>query len=301
MSQNVNPYRQFTHGAVAGSTACLASHPFELLKSRLQVQGELQQKGSYQQHYTGIKSIVKDVKKIVKVDGYRGLYKGILSAMPYQVLLNGTRLGIDSSLKGSYNPKEQPFLRAGVAAGSGAIGAYLGNPLYVIKTQLQITSSLKVGYQHDMNKINYRKILISELNPLSRSSRAAIVRVSVGSTTQLCCFDGLKVFFENHYEKMGKLEDIKLDKRKYLGYISLPASLLIVFPLVTFMAPFDVIYTRICNMPEGRYSGVIDVGVRTWKKEGLNGFYKGAAVTGVRIGLQSAISMFMMDLLTKYF
>lgn len=235
------------------------------------------------------------------MDGYRGLYKGLLSAMPYQVLLNGTRLGIDSSLKGTYDAKTQPFLRAAIAASSGAIGAYLGNPLYVIKTQLQIESSLKVGYQHDVKNINYTKILFSELNPLSRSSRAAIARVSVGSTTQLCCFDGLKVIFENYYEKTGKLEEIKKDKRRYLGCVSLPASMLIVFPLVTFMAPFDVIYTRICNMPEGRYSGVLDVGRRTWRKEGIHGFYKGAAVTGVRIGLQSSISMFMMDLLCRYF
>ena len=194
---DVNLYRQFSHGAIAGSTACLASHPFELLKSRLQVQGELQQKGTYKQHYTGIKSIFRDVKTIVRVDGFRGLYKGILSAMPYQVLLNGTRLGIDSSLKGTYDPKTQPLLRAGIAAGSGAVGAWLGNPLYVIKTQLQITSNLKnVGYQHDVRKnVSFKKI-INELNPASRSSRAAIVRVSVGSTTQLCCFDGFKIWIE---------------------------------------------------------------------------------------------------------
>lgn len=123
----------------------------------------------------------------------------------------------------------------------------------------------------------------------------------MGSTTQLCCFDGFKIFFENYYDKIGKLEEIKKDKRKYLGLVSLPASMLIVFPLVTLMAPFDVIYTRICNMPEGRYSGVLDVGMRTWRKEGIQGFYKGAAVTGVRIGLQSAISMFMMDFLSRYF
>ena len=34
--------------------------------------------------------------------------------------------------------------------------------------------------------------------------------------------------------------------------------------------------------------------------EGVRGFYKGAVVVGTRIGLQSAISMFMMDFLTKF-
>ena len=93
----------FLNGSIAGSTAVLASHPFELLKARLQVQGELQQSGSYQKHYTCLRSIAKDIHTIVRVDGLRGLYKGLLSAMPYQILLNGTRLGIDSSLKPYYS------------------------------------------------------------------------------------------------------------------------------------------------------------------------------------------------------
>merc|ERR1712117_463563 len=93
MSENVNIGRQFIHGAVAGSTACLASHPFELLKSRLQVQGELQQKGTYKQHYTGIKSIFRDVKTIVRVDGYRGLYKGILSAIALSSFIEWNTFG----------------------------------------------------------------------------------------------------------------------------------------------------------------------------------------------------------------
>merc|ERR1712226_1093669 len=114
----------------------------------------------YKQHYTGIKSIFNDVKTIIKVDGLRGLYKGLVSAMPYQILLNGTRLGIDSSLKPYYDPKEQPVLRAAIAGGVGAVGAWLGNPLYVIKTQLQIKSNISsVGYQHQNTKLNFKKAL----------------------------------------------------------------------------------------------------------------------------------------------
>ena len=54
-------------------------------------------------------------------------------------------------------------------------------------------------------------------------------------------------------------------------------------------------------MPKGRYNGILDVGLWTLKKEGIQGFYKGAAVTGIRLGLHSAISMFMMDFMGQYF
>lgn len=156
-----------------------------------------------------------------------------------------------------------------------------------------------MGHQHANSKIT-RALILRGLDPRQSSVKAAITRVLIGSTVQLCSFDYIKVAIEDHYEKGGRLDEIKCTSSSSLLYVSLPACILIVFPLVTFMTPFDTIYTRVCNQPAGKYGGISDAWKRTMAAEGVRGFYKGAVVVGTRIGLQSAISMFMMDLLTKF-
>jgi len=80
----------FIAGGIAACGAVTASHPFETIKIRLQLQGELQSKDVAVKKYKGV---LHGVSVVAKNEGVRGLYRGIGCAYVYQILLNGCRLG----------------------------------------------------------------------------------------------------------------------------------------------------------------------------------------------------------------
>jgi len=283
--------QQVLRGSLSGTVAVCASHPIELVKARLQVQGEFKTKGSYTEHYRGVFSIFTDLKTVYRADGFGGLYKGIVSGVAYQCILNGSRLGLDAFLKQYYDPKEQPLLRLGIAAGAGGLANYMANPFYVIKTQLQISSNLDVGYQHKRPRLTAAMFFKSYL-PSNPVVKAGFIRTSVGSSVQLCSFDIIKHQISRRRPSNSTHSDLLT--------VSLPASIITVIPLVTLFAPFDLLYTRVCNQPEAQRQAVSTVIRKTWEAERLAGFYKGAVAVGVRLGMQSTICLFMMDFFIKY-
>ena len=101
----------------------------EVVKTRLQLQGELTKvKGPYG---NALASFIK----IYQNEGLPGLQKGLLPAYGYQILLNGTRLGMYEPLK----DKLINIMPTGVAmvssgAISGLLGALFASPLFLVKT-----------------------------------------------------------------------------------------------------------------------------------------------------------------------
>ena len=89
-------YSAFVAGGIAASGAVTCSHPFETVKIRLQLQGELQAKDVAVKKYRGV---FYGVRVIIQNEGVRGIYRGIGGAYIYQTLLNGCRLGFYEPLK----------------------------------------------------------------------------------------------------------------------------------------------------------------------------------------------------------
>ena len=89
---------EFILGGLAASSACLISNPFEVVKTRMQMQGELQPK-------TGAGTSVSMVSErpysnafsaayqIAKHEGVSALQKGLIPAVAFQFVMNGLRLG----------------------------------------------------------------------------------------------------------------------------------------------------------------------------------------------------------------
>jgi len=69
-------------------------HPIELVKTRMQLQGELTQ--TYKKTYS---KNLASAKLIIKTDGFSGLYGGLRAGLSYQIVMNGTRLTIFDQLK----------------------------------------------------------------------------------------------------------------------------------------------------------------------------------------------------------
>ncbi len=73
---------RFLIAASATAGACIFSNPGEVLKTRIQLQGELMAKREGSRAYNGTWDAIV---KTVKYDGVRGLQKGLATGMAYQV------------------------------------------------------------------------------------------------------------------------------------------------------------------------------------------------------------------------
>lgn len=124
------PPLDFALGAIACCAACVFTNPLEVVKTRLQLQGELRARGSYQRHYRGV---LQALWVVGRTDGLRGLQKGLSVGLVYQGVMNGVRLGSYSYCEAwGVTALHGGSLLSGAAA--GALGAFVASPAYLVSS-----------------------------------------------------------------------------------------------------------------------------------------------------------------------
>ncbi|XP_038642974.1 solute carrier family 25 member 35 isoform X1 [Scyliorhinus canicula] len=290
----------FLLAGLAACGACLFTNPLEVVKTRMQLQGELRGRGSYRLHY---RNAFHATYTIWKVDGLAALQKGLLPALLYQFGMNGIRLGSYSLLERSGYTSTQGRNSGVKSIVSGALagvaGAFLASPIYLVKTHLQAQSTIAVGHQyqhqgtfHALMGIYRRHGIVG----LWRGASAAVPRVIVGSAAQLSTFSATKQFTND-------LQVFKPDSWLVSLTSGMVSSIFVVFA----MTPFDVISTRLYNQPvdhQGKgvfYRGYLDCFTKTVRKEGLHGLYKGTGASYFRVGPHTILSLFFWEELRKFY
>lgn len=265
------PTGAFVAGGIAACGAVIMTHPFETVKIRMQLQGELLSKDFQPRLYKGP---FHGIKVIVCKEGIRSLYSGIGGAFLYQMILNGCRLSYYEPIRqrlstALYSNPEVQSLPVNIFSGSlsGAMGAAAGSPFFLIKTRLQSFSPIApVGTQHKYkNTIDaIGKIYSAEgILGLYRGVSAALIRTSFGSSVQL----------PTYFLAKSRLE-------KNLGFVEGPtlhlvSSTISGFTVCCVMHPTDTILSRMYNQNGNLYRGVIDCIMKTVKTEGVLATYKG--------------------------
>ena len=151
--------KQFGLPAVAGSTAVLASHPLELVKSRLQLDNELRARGAKSQ-YNGW---LDCVKTSWARGGARDLWRGVQFGVAREFVFNAARIGSFDFFKVLL--ADFPPIFAGFC--SGALGGCVANPVEVLKVRAQALGGL-TGHQHHKSDVGlFRRC------DASRTKRAA--------------------------------------------------------------------------------------------------------------------------------
>ncbi|GAB5032983.1 solute carrier family 25 member 35 [Nannochloropsis oceanica] len=320
--------QEFLLGGVSTSVACLFSNPFDVLKVRMQLQGELKSKGTYQVHY---RNFLHAAWTIMRVEGILALQKGLGPAILYQFVMNGVRLGTFQTLvnrgvtadnemrtreqgghtrsmrtmsSGSSNSSSSGIssnsgggkLARSALAGAlgGALGGVVGSPLYLVKTQLQSRAlqAIAVGHQHHHTSTYQalREIHMQHgYRGLWRGVEGAVPRLMLGSALQLSTFSYIK----EAVRKWGWVDE---------GWVPVLASLLSSVNIILFMEPLDVVRTRLYNQPtdeRGRgiyYRGFVDCFTRVVEKEGFfHGMYKGAGAAYFRMAPQAILGLSFWD------
>jgi len=297
----------FICGGIAACIAVTVSNPFEVAKTRLQLQGELA-KGGGIKVYNNARDVLT---KTWRNEGIRGLQRGLSPAYAYQILLNGSRLGFYEPLRHSVNrfvgfaPTDQvPITSIAAGAASGAVGAAFGNPLFLIKARMQAYSpALPVGAQHHYkNSFDALRTIwrAEKVRGLVRGLDAAVLRTCMGSSVQLPSYNWTK----NQLVTQGILPTSSI-------WTYLASSTVSGVCVCLVMQPADTALTRMYNqptirLPNGRMQGTlyknpIDCLWKTVQAEGIFGWYKGSTAHFLRIAPHTIITLTANDLILNLY
>ncbi|XP_020295317.1 solute carrier family 25 member 35 isoform X2 [Pseudomyrmex gracilis] len=297
------PGVEFAIGALAAVGAGFFTNPVDVVKVRLQLQGELEARGTYKRIY---KNTLHAGYLIAKHEGVIALQSGLVPALAFQVVLNGIRLGAyKSAQRYELIVNEQgntDVLRTVMVSGTaGCVGAALGSPLYLVKTQLQAQSakSIAVGYQRDYaGSWDAYKSLWKEggIAALYRGWNANLPRVFVGSATQLTTFGLVSDWLHSL--------DIFPDRPILLTFL---AAAIGGSCVAITMQPFDVLATRLYNQQTDAagkgalYRGLGDALIKIFRTEGLTGLYKGTFPTWLRIAPHTVLCLVFYEKLDQLY
>lgn len=301
-AESISTLGGFIAGGIAACGAVTFTNPIELIKTRMQLQGELSKLSSAPRLY---KNPAQAFVYIFKKEGIRGLQQGLICGYYYQMGLNGSRLGFYEPSRyyltkyltpGSFEegaPVPQNTL-INVLAGtiSGGAGAVIASPFFLIKTRMQSYSKTgAVGQQtYYRNTFDgFRQIYSAEgVKGLYRGVDAAILRTGMGSAAQLPVYNATKNFLLRN--------DIVSPSLIGLHFLASCAAGL---GVAIVMNPGDVVLTRMYNQKGNLYAGPIDCFAKTIKTEGVSALYKGFWAQLFRIGPHSILTLMFMEQVLK--
>ncbi|KAK9285316.1 hypothetical protein L1049_024507 [Liquidambar formosana] len=129
-----------TAGAVAGFATVAAMHPLDVVRTRFQVNdGRVSNLPTY-------KNTAHAVFTIARIEGLRGLYAGFFPAVLGSTVSWGLYFFLYSRAKQRYSKNREEKLSPGLhlasAAEAGALVGLCTNPIWLVKTRLQLQTPL---------------------------------------------------------------------------------------------------------------------------------------------------------------
>lgn len=303
----------FAEGGIASIVAGCSTHPLDLIKVRMQLQGEsapiqtnLRPALAFQTSTTVNApplrvGVIGVGSRLIREEGMRALFSGVSATVLRQTLYSTTRMGLYDILKGKWTDPETKTMpltkKIGAGAIAGAIGAAVGNPADVAMVRMQADGRLPLAERR-----NYKSVLdaITQMirgegvTSLWRGSSLTINRAMLVTSSQLASYDSVK---ETILEK-GLLED-------GLGTHVL-ASFAAGFVASVASNPVDVIKTRVMNMKVEAgvappYKGAVDCALKTVKAEGIMALYKGFVPTVSRQAPFTVVLFVTLEQVRKLF
>lgn len=275
---------RFGLGSIAGATGATAVYPIDLVKTRLQNQrthmvGELYYKNS-----------VDCFKKVLRHEGFRGLYRGLGPQLVGVCPEKAIKLTMNDFMRDQLMNKDGtlPLWAEMVAGGTaGASQVMFTNPLEIVKIRLQVAGEI-VGSA----KVSAISV-VKELGFLGlyKGSRACFLRDIPFSAIYFPAYAHVKKALadENGYNNPGSL---------------LLAATIAGMPAAAIPTPADVIKTRLqvaARRGHTTYDGVIDCAKKIYREEGFAAFWKGAPARVCRSSPQFGVTLLTYELLQRLF
>ena len=287
---SISTTSSFLAGAAAACMAVTVTNPLEVVKTRLQLQGELSVASANAPKI--YKNVLQSMTVIIKNEGIRGIQAGLSPAYIYQMMMNGSRLGLYEPLRRTVNQlfgldasATNYAIGVGCGATTGAFGALLGSPFYLIKVRMQSYSpTMAVGEQTHYTGLTQAFKDLFKKGELYRGVSAAVLRTSIGSSVQLPVYHASGSLID-------ELDIVKPNSPPRF----LLAGLCSGIGVAIVMNPPDVIMTRMYNQKGDLYNSLWDCIYKTVKSEGIMALYKGFGAQAMRIGPHTILTLLFME------
>lgn len=288
-------YEYFIAGISGGITSSLILHPLELLKIRLATQdGNISDIPKYNNLRDAVKTIYKDER-------IRGFYRGVFPSVvvsgcawgSYFILYNAYKL----SIQNEKNKVLSPIQHLTGASVSGLLTLLWTNPLWVVKTRICLTSAntnsttatSSTYYANSLDAI--RKIFRNEgIRGFYKGIIPGVFGVSHGAVQFMTYEELIKLY--NKYKDRESNTSLKT-----MECLIISACSKIVAVSVTY--PYQLIRLRLQNQ-FAEYSGSINCIVRTFRNEGIRGFYKGMSANLIRVTPATMITFVTYENIANY-
>jgi len=256
---------KFACGVCAGSSSEIATMPFEVMKTRLQLSGDKAVKPG---------ANFRVIKSVVQNEGVAALYKGINAGVARQFIYCGGKMSLYEPVRNFYSGVfgDDSILGKLLAGGtSGATANFCSNPADLMKVRIQA----------DVTGEASRKGLFRLWADCVRSEGVLGLWTGVGPTVlraffmnavELGGYDLTKQVLTPYFSRYGK-DDIRLHLccGTIAGFLSTITSL-----------PFDVMKSRVM-VTGSKYTGIAHCVQDTIRNEGPTAFFKGFVPVASRI------------------
>lgn len=310
--KNISQLENFALSALAPSMAVIFTLPFDTVKVRMQLQGEVK----FMKDAAGKTVRVSTDKvyknsfdclwKTFKYEGIRGLEKGLAPSILKESSKNVFRLGLYDPILTMMHPRDNdddnklnistaPAWKRMFAGGiCGALGAVSANPFELVKTRLQSSAAgeIAVGNQFKYTSVTSAlgNIVRREggLQGLYRGSTISVYRGILGSAANLSSYTMLK----DYSIREGYKDGVPLD---------IGCSLISALISVVFMNPLDVVRTRLYNAKsttlsnESMMASISNI----VKNEGWRALYRGFGTHFMRIGPHFCLTFVFLEELKR--
>ncbi|KAI3808421.1 hypothetical protein L1987_24372 [Smallanthus sonchifolius] len=264
--------------AVAGSVAGLAtvtfSHPLDVVRTRFQVYDGRNPNLPCYRHTPHA------LFTIGRLEGLRGLYAGFNPAVLGSTLSWGLYFYFYNNAKQRYmgnQEKTSARTHLASAAEAGALVCLSTNPVWVVKTRLQLQTPHHQGRPYSGFNDAFKTILRDEgWRALYKGLLPGLFLVTHGAI-QFTVYEELRKIIIDFRRKQNSSIDKSSDLLTIIDYATLGASSKLVAILATY--PFQVIRSRLQQRPNTygvpRYADSGHALEKTARLEGVKGFYGG--------------------------
>lgn len=343
-------------GLLAGSVSTALLYPLDLVKVRLQVNESTGKKAATTGPLPGVsfrkRTIATTLRSVIKHEGIAGIYQGLTPALMGSAISWGGYFFFYEGLKTEMMKRKRkrkvmeinensasesvtlgPAENFTAACASGAIMVGLTNPLWLIKTRMQL--QMKRVQEEQFIKTSTQKSSLSEkIKPpyrnmwdaartivkeegvlaLYKGAVPALILVSHGGV-QFVTYEFLKKHFGIYTKaSRGDQKQRNVIERLHdsVGYLTMGAASKIIASTVTY--PIQVIKSRLqqrkqtteitatgeVRIVKREYHGVVDCAIKIWKHEGMLGFFKGTIPNALRVAPSAAITFVVYENVLDY-
>ncbi|KAF2399476.1 mitochondrial carrier [Trichodelitschia bisporula] len=281
LRQVAESVHHFALGSVAGAFGAFMVYPIDLVKTRMQNQrsgrvGEMLYKNS-----------LDCARKVIKQEGVKGLYSGVLPQMVGVAPEKAIKLTVNDLVRGKFSDPETGAIWLGheLLAGGAAGGCQVifTNPLEIVKIRLQVQGEVSKSMPGAPKRSAMWIVKNLGLVGLYKGASACLLRDIPFSAIYFPAYNHLKrdYFGESQTKKLGIFQ-------------LLTAGAIAGMPAAYLTTPCDVIKTRLqveARKGEQSYTTLRDAAQKIWQQEGFKAFFKGGPARIMRSSPQFGFTL----------